>query len=232
MKVALLGDIHGNSLALENVLKEAEHTGVERLLITGDLVGYYFEPHRVLQLLDPWEKYLVRGNHEEMLKAAATDKRLLSEIEPRYGCGLSFALEQLSPEKIDWLSNLPHPLDIQLDECRILLCHGSPWDIDHYVYPDATPEIFSRCAVQDFDVVVLGHTHYPMLKTIGRTLVVNPGSIGQPRNRQPGAHWAILDTKTKHIEFKRQRYDYKSVATQAERLNPELPYLAQVLKRT
>lgn len=232
MKVAMLGDIHGNALALEVVLNEATSLGVEVLLVTGDLVGYYFEPARVIQLLDPWEKYVVGGNHEEMLKAARLDERFLGDIDARYGSGLRIALEQLTSEQIDWLCDLPHPLEVQLDDCRVLLCHGSPWDSDLYVYPDAAPDLLDRCAIESFDLTVLGHTHYPMMHQMGRSLLVNPGSVGQPRNRQPGAHWAILDTVTRHVEFKREDYDFVATAAEAAVRHPNLPYLAEVLVRT
>lgn len=231
MKVALLADIHGNAQALEVVLNQATSLGVKVLLVAGDLVGYYFEPGKVFKLLDPWEKYVVRGNHEEMLSAARLDKRFLEGVDARYGSGIRIALEQLSSEQIDKLCNLPHPLGVHLDDCSILLCHGSPWDSNFYVYPNTAPDLLGRCFKEGFDVTVLGHTHYPMMYQIGKSLLVNPGSVGQPRNRQPGAHWAIFDTVTRHIEFKRENYDYVAASAEARLLHPNLPYLAEVLVR-
>ena len=112
-----------------------------------------------------------------------------------------------------------------------MLCHGAPWDNDRYVYPDAQPELLERCAVQKYDLVVLGHTHYPMHRQIGDTLVVNPGSVGQPRNRQPGAHWALFDTATRSVEFHREQYDVSELVQECQQRNPELSYLAEVLIR-
>jgi len=68
MKIGILANIHANHLALEAVLNRSKKEGVELLLIAGDLVGYYFEPLKVIQLLDPWDKVVIRGNHEEYLK--------------------------------------------------------------------------------------------------------------------------------------------------------------------
>lgn len=231
MKLALLGDIHGNHLALQAVLAEASSAGVEKLLVTGDLVGYYYAPLQVFELLRPWDKYVVRGNHEDMLNAAQTDPTFLAQVDARYGTGLRTAIEQLGKQPLNELCNLPHPLELVIDDCRILLCHGASWDNDQYVYPDASPELWMRCAVQEFDLVVLGHTHYPMVRQVGRTLVANPGSVGQPRNRQPGAHWAIFDTTKKNIELRQEPYAYESVIAEAKLRNPELPYLAHVLGR-
>ncbi len=233
MRVAILGDIHGNALALRAVLEAAVKEGVEKLLITGDLVGYYFAPGEVLKLLAPWDKVIVRGNHEEMLTSARTDPSQLTKIDATYGSGLRLALTELSSPQLDELSRLPHPLRVEIDGLRILLCHGAPWDSGHYVYPDAPPELLERCAEPDVDVVVMGHTHYPMLHSIDKRLLVNPGSVGQPRNRSPGAWWAMLDTcSDKKVVIKRETYDIQAVADEAKQRHPELPYLAKVLWRT
>lgn len=232
MKLALLGDIHGNHLALQAVLRAASSSGVEKLLVTGDLVGYYYEPLQVLELLAPWDRHVVRGNHEDMLNMARKDRVFLSQVDTRYGTGLRIAIEQLAEGQLDDLCRLPHPLELTIDGCRIQLCHGAPWDVDHYVYPDAKPELLERCAEQEFDLVVLGHTHYPMRHQIGKTLVVNSGSVGQPRNRKPGAHWAIFDTVDRSLQFHQEAYDSSVLVRECQQRHPELPYLADVLVRT
>lgn len=231
MKLGLLGDIHGNHLALRAALAAAASSGVERLLVTGDLVGYYFAPREVLELLQSWDRHVVRGNHEDMLDDARNDPEFLANVEARYGSGLRLALEQLNETQVDELCALPHPLELGIDGCNILLCHGAPWDNDCYVYPDASPELLERCADQGFDLVVTGHTHYPMQQRVGATLVVNPGSVGQPRNRQPGAHWALFDTSARSLEFHCERYEFSPLVQECRRRHPELPYLAEVLTR-
>ena len=232
MKLGLLSDIHGNDLALQAILEQASSSGVETLLITGDLVGYYFSPLEVLKLLRPWNKHIVRGNHENMLDAARADSSYLEQVDARYGSGLRVAIEQLDKEQIDELCNLPHPMELAIDGCKILLCHGAPWDNDCYVYPDAKQELLARCASQKFDLVVLGHTHHPMCHQIGDTLLVNPGSVGQPRNRKPGAHWVLFDTDNRSLEFHQVEYDSSALLQECQQRHPELPYLAEVLVRT
>ena len=231
MKLALLGDIHGNADALRAVLVSAQSMEVEHLLVTGDLVGYYFSPRDVLELLAPWSRYVVRGNHEDMLASARIDREVADSIYKRYGSGIQLALEQLTPKQVDELCNLPHPLALNMDGCRILLCHGAPWEVDQYIYPNASPELMGRCREPDVDFIVLGHTHYPMVKEVGSAKIINPGSVGQPRNRQPGAHWTFLDTESRQIEFKVEQYDKAQLINECKRRHPELPYLAEVLER-
>lgn len=232
MKLGLLGDIHGNAYALQVVLASAASLGVKKLLVTGDLVGYYFSPEEVLKLIRPWDKHVVRGNHEDMLKAARGDSDFMKQVEVRYGTGLRIAIEQLSEQQLDDLCGLPHPLELDIEGCRILLCHGAPWDVDLYVYPDAEQELLERCAIQEFDLVVQGHTHYPMSYQIGKTLLVNPGSVGQPRNRKPGAHWALFDTESREVDLRCEAYDASLVIAESRHRHPEIPYLAEVLERT
>lgn len=232
LKLALLGDVHGNAAALDAVLGAATEMGAEHLLVTGDLVGYYFSPAKVLESLEPWSRHVVRGNHENMLTASLTTPESLVSIGHRYGSGIKVALEQLSKKQLEALCSLPHPFAIDIDGCRILLCHGAPWDIDQYIYPDSTVEQLQRCAEPGFDFIVMGNTHYPMLKQLGDALIINPGSVGQPRNRQPGAHWALLDTASRRIEFKVQEYDMTALVQECRLRHPELPYLADVLERT
>lgn len=231
MKIALLGDIHANASALEAVLYAAVTHGVQKLLITGDLVGYYFEPAEVLNLLKDWDKIVVRGNHEDMLKEARSNAMVLKDIEHKYGTGIKVALENLDSEQLDTLCNLPHPINLEIDGLHILLCHGAPWSNDFYIYPDATEAILERCAENQFDVVVMGHTHYPMLKRIGKTQLVNPGSVGQQRSGKIGAHWALLDTNTTEVSLHCESYNSSFLQLEAKKRHPELPYLFEVLTR-
>jgi putative phosphoesterase len=229
--VALLGDIHGNDLALEAVLDAASAAGAQALLVTGDLVGYYYRPAAVLALLDGWSCHVVRGNHEDMLARVRADAAALDGVELKYGSGLRTALVQIAPAQIDWLCSLPHPLELALGSHRILLCHGAPWNNDDYVYPDAPPEVLEHCAAGGHDLVVLGHTHHAMVRRVGASAIVNPGSVGQPRDRRPGAAWALYDTVTGDASLRREPYALERVADEARSRDPALPYLADVLTR-
>lgn len=232
MVVGLLGDIHGNDLALAAILAAATDHDVQALLVTGDLVGYYFAPRKVMEMLRPWKKWIARGNHEDMLNLARIDTTQLASIERKYGSGLRVALDELDSQDIEALCTLTHPVEIEIDSCRILLCHGAPWDNDAYVYPDAPDEVLMHCGIGNHDIVVLGHTHHSMVKQAGAALVVNPGSVGQPRDGRPGAAWALLDTERRSVSLRREPYDIESIARDAKARHPELPYLASVLTRS
>jgi putative phosphoesterase len=231
MKIAVLADIHGNSLALNAVLIAAKEACVDELLIAGDLVGYYFHPDTVMELLEPWEKQVISGNHEKNLAEAKESITTLSNYEMKYGTGLRIALEKLSSSELFFLTTLPTSLVIVRDGYKILMCHGSPWDFDQYIYPDSPNELFQRCMKNNVDIVITGHTHYPIHRELEKKLFINPGSVGQPRDRKPGAAWALLDTESGTVDLRRESYDIQTVVDEAEHIHPELPYLSKVLLR-
>jgi len=231
MKVALLGDIHGNSDALNAVLVAAKKEGAVKTLITGDLVGYYPDAPKVLELLIDWDWTSVGGNHEGMLSdwCAGVNQ---NDILFRYGSAIRSTFENLTSEQVDLLVNLPSSSSLNVLGKKVLLCHGSPWDRDVYIYPDASEGIRDRFSEGEFDLVVFGHTHYPTRWVCGETLVVNPGSVGQPRDRKPGACWVLWDSGENTVEFRREEYDMGRLIAQIKKSDPQLPYLWKVLTRT
>jgi putative phosphoesterase len=234
MKIAVIADIHANARALSAVLDSARHQGVDALVVAGDIIGYYFEPSTVLRLLRDWQRpmFVVKGNHEEMLQRALSEADFLSEITRRYGPGIKIAIQQMCREEIEWLLSLPHPLWARCCELELLLCHGSPHDINQYLYPDSPITDLIASLPQIPDMLITGHTHYPMVRNQGACLVINPGSVGQPRNRKPGAHWLLLDTESRKAEPQCESYDVSGLQSECMSLAPDHPYLHQVLTRS
>lgn len=230
MKVALLADIHGNALALYAVLKAARINKVDKLLIAGDFVGYYYHPDQVLELLDDWKWEAVSGNHEVML-AQWINGINQAEILKKYGSGIKKANQLLTSNQIELLTNLPSKCKSQIDNYSVLLCHGSPWDQDCYVYPDSTEQVHQQFFKDKHDLVVYGHTHYPVIWEQNNQYVVNPGSVGQPRNRKPGASWALWDTVQHKITLMHEKYDNTELVKECLHNDPQLPYLSNVLTR-
>lgn len=231
MRIALLSDIHGNHYALQSVLDAVKQSQIDIILITGDFIGYYFWPAEVFELLSDWKIVAIRGNHDKMLERAKRDNSYLERITEKYGSGLSIALEKLEERHVEWLLNLPDTTMYDALDEKILLCHGSPWKNDEYIYPDAENSSLERYLDLNVSYVLQGHTHYPMAKQVGDVTIINPGSVGQPRNRQPGAHWALLDTGANDIKHFCEQYDCSRVVREARKRHPDIPYLAEILER-
>jgi putative phosphoesterase len=231
MKFALLSDVHGNSFALQAVLNAVKKKNIDTLIMTGDFVGYYFWPAEVFALLKGFNLIAICGNHDKMLHKAKDDKAYLAKIGKKYGSGLRIALEQLDEKEMSWLASLQETLEYGTKDGKILLCHGSPWDEDEYIYPDSSYDSLNRYRSLGVRWVIQGHTHYPMCKKIGDIMVINPGSVGQPRNGQPGAQWALLDTASGKVKHFCEQYDLSIVVEESKKRHPEILYLADILDR-
>ena len=231
MKLAILSDIHANPDALSVVLKAALQAGAEKLLLCGDYVGYYYAPAETWAALSAWPYIAIRGNHEVMLARAATDTDYRSELKQRYGSGIDYALAALTDAALEYLISLPDRHEFRQDGRRYLMCHGSPWDPDLYLYPDTQIPADQAAWAMQYDMVFLGHTHYQMLRQHEQCWLVNPGSVGQPRDRRPGANWALHDTITGTTELRHETYDCCDLQQIARQVDPHYAYLAEVLSR-
>jgi predicted phosphodiesterase len=232
-RIAVIGDVHGNADALAAVLRDARAFGVTRLVVLGDLVGYYYAPARVLELLAEWPSTVVRGNHEDLLgEWLAGDDDARADLRRRYGGGLAACEQQLSAETLQWLRELPHPLLVREDGCRAALCHGHPASISAYVYPDKVETALSVEDMQGADVVWLAHTHYPMDVERAGVRVCNPGSVGQPRDRDARSSWALWEPGIRRVTWQRSSWDPTALLAMIAVRDPEVPYLRDVLTRS
>ena len=231
MKIGILSDIHGNDIALKAVLAEVKSAGIDRLFVLGDFVGYYYNPHEVLAQLASFTTTMVRGNHETMMEVSRHNEKAAAEIRAKYGSGVAHALTKLSSTQVDELLALPETRSVTMDGVTFLLCHGSPWANDEYIYPDASEEVLRKCASEDADFILLGHTHRPFMYTHDGKVVLNPGSVGQPRDIGSLASWAIIDTTNRSVMQQRTVFDVTPVVEEAQRTDPEIPYLTEVLTR-
>lgn len=232
MKIAILSDFHANVVALRKVLLDCNRLGVEKIFALGDYVGYYFEPEAIFQELSHWDCEYIYGNHEQILltfKNASETQR--QEWRSKYGSGFDICLEQLSKESWEKITSMPSTKKIEVDGSTIQMCHGSPWDFDEYIYPDAPRDILNKCDQEGIDFVLMGHTHYPFVFHGNNTLIANVGSVGQSRVLGGVANWAVIDLTNRTYTPKQTLFDPKSIQQEAQRKHPELPYLWEIFNR-
>lgn len=231
MKYAILSDIHGNVEALKPVVASAKAENVAAFLIAGDFIGYYFRTDEVIDALDGLDIISIRGNHEDMFALWKNNPEKRPALEKKYGLSFSRNLDRLTPGQQDFLMNLPVEKEMTLDGQSVLMCHGSPWDHDEYVYPDSNHDIIERMFAYEKDILIMGHTHYPALWEKNGRYIINPGSVGQTRDRKGGACWALWDTAQKTVSLRREKYDVSKVVQDCVNFSPETPYLRDVLTR-
>lgn len=234
MLYAVVADIHGNMAAFVAVLEDMKKRGgVEEIWCLGDVVGYGPDPHECVQLLRQHAHCCVAGNHDW----AAIEKIDTFDFNPAAAEAASWTASQLTPEDVDYLENL------RLAERRgdFTLVHGSPRDpIWEYL-------ISVQAARTSFDWFttrhcLVGHSHIPLLfehlgqtgicqysqlhaelslETVPGRLIINPGAVGQPRDGDPRASYALFDSEKMIIFHHRVAYDIAS--TQRKMMSLGLP---------
>jgi putative phosphoesterase len=204
MLIGLIADVHSNVIALEEVLSDMDELGVEKILHAGDIVGYNPYPNETIESFKKENIISVRGNHERALVTGDT-----SGFNLYAASALEWTRKVMARENLGFISNLKDTEVITIEDTKIVMVHGSPKDPDEYVYPEDVEPGFLSLA--DSDILVLGHTHIQFKKQFKEGIIVNPGSVGQPRDQDPASAFAILDTDKKRIELKRTEYDIEKV---------------------
>ena len=203
MKVGLISDIHGNRVALEAVLEAMPP--VDEVCCAGDVVGYNPWPADCVDMLRDRDVPTVMGNHDAAV-AAETPFRFNGMAQ----AGVEHAEAQLSDDQLEWLAELPAERHVY--DGRLKLVHGHPDDPDRYTRY-TYPQEFTPRLLGDEDVLVLGHTHVQGVERFAEGIVVNPGSVGQPRDGDPRAGYAVVDLEALTVETGRVEYDIEAVQT-------------------
>lgn len=204
MLIGMIADVHSNAVALKAVLFALDALRVEKILHAGDVIGYNPYPDETIELFKKNRIISILGNHDRALITGDT-----SGFNPYAAAAIKWTQDVISPDNIDYIMGLKNIESINVEGKRIVLVHGSPYDFDEYVYPeDVIPDFLQAV---NGDVLVLGHTHVQFKKEYPEGVVVNPGSVGQPRDGNPDAAFAVLDTASGKIELKRVSYDIEKV---------------------
>lgn len=198
MRILLISDIHGNGPALRAV-----RAAYDTCLFIGDAVDYGPDTEECMDWLRANAAHGVRGNHDH---GAAQRIFPMGSVGFRYLTGVTRprTVEALTDDDRQYLSRLPLTKYLTLDGKRYLLVHASPWDpMEEYAPPD---EAFWAPRVKglDVDYVVVGHTHVPYTLKVGTVTVVNPGSIGLPRDGDPRGAYGIVEDG----EVQLHRFEY------------------------
>jgi putative phosphoesterase len=210
MRVAAIYDIHGNLPALEAVLQEIGQAEVDHIVVGGDVVPGPMSREMLTCLLDlDVPVQFIQGNCEVAVLAemAGTDPGALPEQARE---AMRWAAHQLHPEYERLLAGWPKTLRLEIPELgEVLFCHGTPRN-ENECFTRLTPEdrllpVFGGLNVP---VVICGHTHMQFDRTIGRTRVVNAGSVGMPFG-EPGAYWLLLGPK---VQLRHTPYDLTKAA--------------------
>lgn len=199
-RIALYSDVHGNLAALEAVLEDIENQGVSERYCLGDLVGYGPRPVEVVERIRSLGDPVAQGNYDRAISEhhANPGSRYESAQETLDGAeSYAYTVSSLSHEHVDFLGRLVASIVLDVDDVRILLCHGSPRRMLEIVEADTPPAcLAAHIQEAEVDVVCCGHVHVPFHRSMptenGVLHWVNAGAVGRPRDGDPRAAWVEL----------------------------------------
>jgi len=187
MKIAIISDLHGNYEAARSLPES-----YDELWVLGDLVNYGPEPGAVIDLVKAKSSVVVRGNHDHSI-GYDVDPRCTARYQKMAEMTRRYTASVLKKEQKDFLCQLPLTLEIKRQDTRFYLCHAKPSDPLYGYCPEQSEEWVAELGRIKADVLLVGHTHTPFARKVGNQLVVNPGSIGQPKTGKSEACYAIWD---------------------------------------
>lgn len=193
MKIAIISDIHGNYDALS-----AFPESYDELWVLGDLVNYGPQPNEVVDFVRDKAAVVVRGNHDQCIgygddPRCSRQFRELAEATRRFTEGIITVKQRL------YLCSFPLELNLVRDQTRFLLCHATPSDPLYEYRTEESEKWADECGSLPADVILVGHTHIPFVRAFDSRIVVNPGSLGQPKTGRPEACYAVWENGRVHL---------------------------------
>lgn len=225
MRILAISDVHANWPALEAIIAAEPY---DHLTVGGDLVSYGPHPGEVVDLVRARATVAVRGNHDEAL-AHGVDCRCAPASKPLAEATRAVHRQMLSPAQTAYLGSLPLTGSLKADGKHFFSVHASPRE--HLYRYTLTPEapaqhLRAEVAGVEGEFILLGHTHLPMIRRLGDQIVINPGSVGQPRDGDPRASYAVIEDGVP--ELRRVAYDIERTV-RALRALPIQPAVADSL---
>ncbi len=205
MRLAVIADVHSNIHALEAASMLISERSPDIVACAGDVVGYGAFPNECCSRVQELCSRSVAGNHDR----AAISKDV-SRMNPYAAAAAIWTSDRLEESSRRFLSSLEPSVRFAAGGRSAAMFHGSPADPDEYVQEDAVDRDLldgTGC-----DILILGHTHVPYVKSFDERLVLNPGSVGQPRDGDPRGSFAIVDTDKMDCETVRFEYPVKEAA--------------------
>ena len=187
MKIAVISDIHSNFDALEKVIYEVSKYDCNMKICLGDMVGYYNKPNEVIEILKNHDFKCVKGNHDKFILGELDYKK---ENEKIYG--IKRHREILSRENILFLKNCPEYIELKYKKYNCCFCHSLKNDCQVYL-EDKNDIIKNFDNVKKYNYYFYGHTHRKKSIIIENSVIINPGSVGQQRDKAWKPSFCILD---------------------------------------
>jgi len=229
MKFAIISDIHGNLEALENVLRDIEKEGAEKIHFLGDAVGYGCSPNECVKLISEHCEIRLLGNHDY----AALGLEAVENFNQMAQYSITWTQEKLTKKSSAILADF----EMEADFLDYHLVHASPGEPEQWHYILTAGQSKAHFDKFSQSVCFVGHSHIPSIfsmdsegeimksskmeleKVADRRYIINVGSVGQPRDGDPRACYIIVDTETGKVYYRRVEYDVAAAQEKMKKAN-------------
>jgi predicted phosphodiesterase len=231
MQLAFISDIHANLEALEAVLADSEKQKADEIICLGDIVGYGANPNECVKIVREKSSTILLGNHD----AAAVNLLATHHFNSHAKIAIEWTAGALNNESRSFLLSLP--LTVTRD--GLTLVHATPYEPNMWYYITSLEEAAFNFQYFETDACLVGHTHIPILIVLdkqkevyvhqgaainlramnGSRILINVGSVGQPRDRNPLSCYALLDTESGDFTYRRVAYDIENAQAKMKKIN-------------
>ena len=197
IKVAVISDVHGNIVALEEILKDCKKNNVDEYIFTGDMITELPFVNETLDLVKSLTTYVVRGNKEEYFREYHKQKFKWDNIQFKNSI---FLYNLLTNENLDYINNLPISLSLEFEGVKMLVCHASPETVEEQIHEVDEDKIDKYTKNLKEDILILGHTHEKIWeKEYNGKQVLNAGCSGVSPYNIDKSEYVILDINNRKI---------------------------------
>lgn len=231
MRYAFISDIHANLEALEAVFDDIDKNNIDEVICLGDIVGYGANPNECTELVLKRCPITLLGNHD----AAAVDLLSTQHFNIHAKIAIEWTSQNLKKDVRSFLSTLPFKKTKEF----VTLVHATPYEPNMWYYITSLEEAAFNFQFFDTELCLVGHTHIPIIIVLnkdkelfvhqdthvnldemgeGSRLLINVGSVGQPRDRNPKSCYGILDTEKREYTYRRVEYNIEKTQAKMKRI--------------
>ena len=222
MNIAIISDIHSNYFYFNKVLLQIEKMNVDEIYCLGDMIGYYDEPNKVIELAMDKDIKCIKGNHEKYLLGELDCSDKNKDIY-----GIEKQRRTLSRKSLHYLKALPDFIEEEIANKKFYLTHSLPNDTTSYIRSIHDIDFINS---KNYDYYCFGHTHIPSISFHYGLCVVNPGSIGQPRDYTKKPSFSIINIEKQRCELYKVGIALSSYITRLKKLDYPEPLIKILIR--
>ncbi|MGI2293460.1 metallophosphoesterase family protein [Paenibacillus sp. GXUN7292] len=234
MKAAFISDIHGNAVALEEVLRDIEQRAVDKIFVLGDICYRGPEPKRALELIQSLQTEVIKGNADEWVVRGVQQGEVPDHLLDLMNKEREWTVSKLDHTDMDYLEQLPTAIHYKHDDVSLTAFHAVPDNLFKVILPNADDEVLDTEIVKkaNADIYVYAHIHKPYIRYANEKIIMNIGSVGLPFDGMRMASYGIVTIEQNRIStsIERVAYDTEKVISLYHSVNYPNMNMTNVIK--